>query len=319
VRCANYNRSAFFEEEIVQRSTLLLLLILAACPAVAQQAKPDVCPRDDAAFGEVQKKASANDSVAQTALASCYDLGLHVQPNGRESIRLLTEAAGEGYAHAQYEIGRIYLYGRGIPADYSKALVWETKAAEQGDARAQRDLAFMYERGFGVPVDPAKAAEWNRKAAANGNSEAQIQLARALDQGSGINKDQDQSREWYAKAAAQDHPQAQLELARQLAQKGDCSNAIRWYERSAAHRETTAMYELGKLYLTHKCGADSEQALEWFTIGFWAGSNDCKLEADKLARALPAAARKRAILAADKWFKSNHTAEEKDDDAEEKH
>jgi hypothetical protein len=79
------------------------------------------------------------------------------------------------------------------------------------------------------------------------------------------------------------------------------------------------MYELGKLYLDHKCSGDSEQALIWFTIGFWAGSNDSKLEADKLARALPAAARKRALLAADKWFKSNPAAEEKDDDAEEKH
>jgi len=302
----------------VRKTALFIFLILASWSAHGQQAKSDVCPRDDAAFAEAQKKASANDPAAQTALASCYDLGLHVQPNGKESIRLLTEAAGEGYAHAQYEIGRIYLYGRGIPADYSKALVWETTAAEHGDSRAQRDLAFMYERGFGVPVDPAKAAEWNRKAAANGNSEAQLQLARALDQGSGIKKDQDQARRWYAKAAAQNQAQAQLELARQSSQKGDCNNAIGWYRRSAAHGETTAMYELGKLYLDRKCSGDSEQALIWFTIGFWAGSNDCKLEAEKLARALPPAARKQAELAADKWFKSNHAAQEKDDDAEEK-
>lgn len=323
-RPANYNRTAFFEEEIVRKTALFISLILGSkvlgsWAAQAQEAKPDICPRDDAAFARMQKKASANDPVAQTALASCYDLGLHVQPNGKESIRLLTEAADAGYAHAQYEIGRIYLYGRGIPADYAKALVWESKAAEQGDPRAQRDLAFMYERGFGVPIDPAKAAEWNRKAAANGNSEAQLQLARALDQGSGISKDQNQAQQWYAKAAAQDDPEAQLELARQFARKADCSQAVRWYERSAAHGETTAMYELGKLYLDHKCSGDSKQALIWFTIGFWAGSNDCKLEADKLARALPAATRKRARFAADKWFKSNPAAEEKDDDAEEKH
>jgi TPR repeat protein len=299
-------------------SLILGSKVLGSWAAQAQSAKPDICPRDDSAFAVVKKMVSENDPAAQTALASCYDLGLHVQPNGRESIRLLTEAAEKGYAHAEYEIGRIYLYGRGIPADYAKALVWETRAAEQGDPRAQRDLAFMYERGFGVPADPAKAAEWNRKAAANGNSEAQLQLARALDQGSGLKKDQNQSRQWYAKAAAQDQPEAQLELARQLAQKGDCSNAIRWYQRSAAHGETTAMYELGRLYLDHKCSGDSEQALIWFTIGFWAGSNDCKFEAEKLARALSPAARNQAELAADKWFKSNHAAQEKDDDAEEK-
>ncbi|HEU5413699.1 MAG TPA: tetratricopeptide repeat protein [Candidatus Angelobacter sp.] len=299
-------------------SLILGSKILGSCAAQAQEAQPDICPRDDSAFADVQKKASANDPVAQTALASCYDLGLHVQANGKESIRLLTKAAEKGYAHAEYEIGRIYLYGRGIPADYAKALVWETRAAEQGDPRAQRDLAFMYERGFGVPADPAKAAEWNRKAAGNGNSEAQLQLARALDQGSGINKNQHQARQWYAKAAAQDQPEAQLELARQLAQKGDCSNAIRWYQRSAAHGETTAMFELGWLYLEHKCAGDSEKALEWFTIGARSGSKECASEVEKLSRSLPAAGRKRAQLAAAKWMKSNPAAEE-DDDAEEKH
>ena len=90
------------------------------------------------------------------ALAICYDLGMHVKPDGKESIRWITKAANQGYAPAEYELGRIYLYGRGIPVDYAQALIWERKAAEQGDPRAQRDLAFMYERGFGVAADPAK-------------------------------------------------------------------------------------------------------------------------------------------------------------------
>jgi TPR repeat protein len=34
-------------------------------------------------------------------------------------------------------LGRIYLYGRGVPPDYSKALVRERKAADQGDPRAR--------------------------------------------------------------------------------------------------------------------------------------------------------------------------------------
>ncbi|HMC31353.1 MAG TPA: tetratricopeptide repeat protein, partial [Candidatus Angelobacter sp.] len=104
--------------------------------AALQADRPDVCPQEDKDFAVIQQRAETKDPVAQTALASCYDLGQHVQPDGKESIRLLTEAASEGYAPAQYEIGRIYLYGRGIPADYAKALRWERKAAEQGDSRA---------------------------------------------------------------------------------------------------------------------------------------------------------------------------------------
>src|SRR4029077_19530155 len=169
-----------------------------------QADRSNVCPREAKDFAVIQQRAETKDPVAQTALSSCYDLGQHVQPDGKESIRLLTEAAGQGYAPAQYEIGRIYLYCRGMPADYAKALLWERKAAEQGDPRAQRDLAFMYERGFGVAADPAQAAAWNGKAAAQGEPEAQLHLAQALDEGKGVRKDTEAASRWYAKAARQD-------------------------------------------------------------------------------------------------------------------
>ena len=86
-----------------------------------------------------------------------------MKPDGKESISWTTKAANQGYVPAEYELGRIYLYGRGIPVDYAQALIWERKAAEQGDPRAQRDLAFMYERGFGVAADPAKQPSGTRR------------------------------------------------------------------------------------------------------------------------------------------------------------
>jgi TPR repeat protein len=284
--------------------------------ACGQEARAPVCPRDNADFAAVQKKAETKDPEAQTALASCYDLGMHVQPNGKESIRLLTEAAGQGYAPAEYELGRIYLYGRGVPADYAQALQWESKAAEQGDARAQRDLAFMYERGFGVTADPAQAADWNRKAAAQGNAEAQLHLAKALDEGTGVNKDAKEARQLYAQAARQENPEAQMELARESAGQGNCPVAVHWYEEAAGHGQAQAMYELGRLYLS-KCGTDRERAFKWFTIGAKFGSDESKKEADRLAKVIPAARRKRAEIAAAKWIE-NHPGSEKEEDEEEK-
>src|SRR5579864_7743286 len=223
---------------------LFALTIISFSVAGAQAGKSDVCPRDDKDFMAVQQRAGSNDPAAQMALASCYDLGLHVQPDGKESIRWITKAGNQGYGPAEYELGRIYLYGRGINIDYAQALLWERKAAEQGDPRAQRDLAFMYERGFGVAADPAKAAEWNQKAAAQGNAEAQLHLAKALDEGAGVNKDAKEAREWYGKAARQEQPAAQLELARQSAGQGNCPVAAHWYEEAAGHGEAQAMYEL---------------------------------------------------------------------------
>ncbi len=284
--------------------------------AAPQADRSNVCPREAKDFVVIQQRAETKDPVAQTALASCYDLGQHVQPNGKESIRLLTEAAGQGYAPAEYEIGRIYLYGRGIPVDYAKALLWERKAAEQGDSRAQNDLAFMYERGFGVPADPAQAAEWNRKAATQGQPEAQLHLAQALDQGTGVSKNPAEAERWYEAAARHEQPAAQLELARKFAQVSDCAQAIHWYKEAAAHGQAAAMYELGKLYLTPKC-ANRSRAFTWFTIGARFRSAESQAEADRLEQALTPPERKHARLVAERWIKQ-HPGSEKDEDEEEK-
>jgi uncharacterized protein len=293
------------------------LVIAAGTLAHASQQK-NICPRDDADFTTAQRQAEMKDAAAQTALASCYDLGMHVPPNGKESIRLLGEAADQGYAPAEYQLGRIYLYGRGIPADYAKALVWEQKAADQGDPRAQRDLAFMYERGLGVPADPALAAEWNRKAAAQGNAEAQLQLARALDQGSGVNKNPAEARRWYAKAAGTEEPAAQLALARKALAQGNCTGAIHWYTEAAEHGAPEAMFGLGDLYKGGKCPRNSERALLWFTLGSRFGMEQSKTQADKIASTLPASTRKRVSSRAEEWIKAHPGAQKEEDEEEER-
>src|SRR5262249_15996805 len=127
----------------------LTLLVASGVASLSQSSGQDVCPRDEAAFAKIRQSAEARDPATETTLTSYYDLGLHVQPDGKESIRWLQEAANQNYAPAKYELDRIYLYGRGVPADYTKAAQWERKAAGHGDPRAQRDLAFMYERSFG--------------------------------------------------------------------------------------------------------------------------------------------------------------------------
>ena len=295
----------------------LLAIAIMGCGVVrSQETRNPACPREDTGFVTVQEKVEAKDPVAETTLASCYDLGMHVKPDGKESIRLLTEAANQGYAPAEYELGRIYLYGRGIPVDYAQALIWERKAAEQGDPRAQRDLAFMYERGFGVAADPAQAAEWNRKAAMQGNAEAQLHLAKGLDEGVGVSKDAEEARKWYAKAARQEQPAAQLELARESAGLGNCPVAVHWYEEAAGHGQAQAMYELGKLFLG-RCGPAKDKAFKWFTIGARFGSQESKAEADRLATAMPEARKKHAEIAAAKWVKE-HPGSDKEEDEEEK-
>jgi TPR repeat protein len=296
------------------RVFLFAIAIMGLGTAYSQETRTPVCPHDEKDFTAIQQRADSNDPAAQTTLAGCYDLGMHVKPDGKESIGWLTKAANQGYAPAEYELGRIYLYGRGTPIDYAQALLWDRKAAEKGDPRAQRDLAFMYERGFGVAADPAQAAEWNRKAAMQGNAEAQLHLAKGLEEGVGVSKDSEEARKWYAKAARQEQPAAQLELARESAGQGNCGVAVHWYEEAAGHGQAQAMYELGRLYLS-RCGPDKEQAFTWFTIGARFGSAESKSQADKLRAAMTAIRRKHAETAAAKWIRE-HPGSDKEEDEE---
>ena len=69
-------------------------------------------------------------------------------------------------ANAQYNLGKAYDYGTGVPKDHTKAVYWYRRAAEQGHANAQFYLGTAYEYGIGVQQDDVQAADWYRKAAA---------------------------------------------------------------------------------------------------------------------------------------------------------
>jgi TPR repeat protein len=75
-------------------------------------------------------------------------------------------AAGHGFAAAQYELGRWYENGIGVPQDYSEAVKWYRLAADQGYADAQLNLGRMYAAGHGMPQDYMSAYMWLNLAAA---------------------------------------------------------------------------------------------------------------------------------------------------------
>jgi TPR repeat protein len=295
-----------------------ILFLCASAYCQKKETEKGECPVLRNEFDRLEKRAKAGNPQAQTVLASCYELGRNVKPNGLETIRWLKLAAEQGYAPAEYELGRMYLYGRGIPADYQQALLWETKASLQGERSAQRDLAFMYERGLGVPPDPREAALWNRKAAEQGEPQAQVHLAEALETGSGVPENPAEARVRYLKAARQGVARAQLRVAQIYAADAaaTCRTALVWYRQAAAGGETQAMYESGKLYQTTKCGPDLLSAFVWFRIGGRFGSKESQSEAEKVASSLSPAQKKSAELRVERWIKGHSGAQKEEDEKE---
>jgi len=63
-------------------------------------------------------------------------------------VRWYRQAAQQGSAPAQFNLGRMYSEGRGVVKNESEALKWFTLAAEQGDPDARaRVKAVVKEQG----------------------------------------------------------------------------------------------------------------------------------------------------------------------------
>ena len=128
----------------------------------------------------------SNSSVLQPNLAVNQAVGEVVLQKGNEAVRRkdyaeamrwYREAADQGSAVAQINIGSLYQNGWGVARDYVEAMGWYRKAADRGNALAQNHIGLLYQNGWGVPQDSAEAQVWMQKAAAAGDADAKKWLA----------------------------------------------------------------------------------------------------------------------------------------------
>ena len=108
----------------------------------------------------------------QFNLGVMYDRGKGVPENDKTAVSWFTLAAEQGNANAQYNLGVMYANGDGVPENDKTAVKWFTLAAEQGSANAQDYLGFMYEYGDGVLTDTKRAYMWYNLGSYNGRETA---------------------------------------------------------------------------------------------------------------------------------------------------
>ena len=102
---------------------------------------------------------------------------------------MVSKAADQGIATAQFNLGVVYANGRGVPTGRHAAVAWYRQAADQGHADAQYNLGSMYYKGAGLPQDFTQAVAWYRKAADQGNATAQYNLGVVYANGRGVPQD----------------------------------------------------------------------------------------------------------------------------------
>ncbi len=136
-----------------------------------------------------RQAAEEGDAIGQNNLGDLYRSGLGVEQDYEEAVRWYRKAADQGLGKAQSNVGIMYYDGKGVAKDYKEAAKWFRKAAEQGYDFDQYFLGSMYYSGRGVEQDYFEAAYWYRKAAQQGNIWAQNELGQMYNYGLGVAQD----------------------------------------------------------------------------------------------------------------------------------
>ena len=202
----------------------------------------------------LRQAAEQGNANAQNNLGAMYATGQGVPQDDREAVKWYRMAAEQGDAYAQYNLGFAYANGEGVPEDDREAVKWYRMAAEQGLANAQYNLGVSYANGEGVPEDDREAVKWYRMAAEQGLANAQNNLGSAYANGQGVPQDDREAVKWYRMAAEQENANAQDNLGFMYANgRGvprDDREAVKWSRMAAEQGLANAQDNLGASYAT---------------------------------------------------------------------
>lgn len=222
-----------------------------------------------------QKSATQGNGCALYRLGNMYENGLGgLGKDSTRALKLYQDAVERLIAlkddvFAQFNLGRMYSEGQGVPKDEKQGFACFEKAANHGHARAEYNLGVMHTHGQGVPKDDKKAKSWFERAANHGDVGAQYALGIVYSSGKDVPKDYKQAMFWYEKAAKQEHAGAQYALGAIYANghgvAKDDRQALAWFERAANHGDAEAQFNVGVRYENGQgVPKDDKQAIVWF-------------------------------------------------------
>jgi TPR repeat protein len=165
------------------------------------------------ALVQFREAADQGHALAQYNLGVMYERAQGVKKDDARAVLWYRKAAEQGFASAQFNLGNMYRAGWGVPRDFAEGLKWLRKAAEQGNIRASLVVGLMYADGQGAAKDYTESVKWLRVAADQGDAEAQRLLGVMYEFGGGVPKNLAEAAEWYGKAANQGDAEAKSKLA----------------------------------------------------------------------------------------------------------
>lgn len=144
--------------------------------------------------------AKNNNPHGQYLLAQYCQYGM--PPDLETAHQLYREAAAQGLAAAQWQLGLQYRFGQGTPTDTTQAINHLRAAAQQGYIPAYTPLAELI-----LPTAPDEAVHWFQQAAQENDHKAHAALADIYLQGKHLERNHELALRHAEAAAAERHPE----------------------------------------------------------------------------------------------------------------
>ena len=138
-------------------------------------------------------------SLAAYQLGKCWRDGRGVLPDDEQAELWFRRVAEAGYDFSQYAFGKLLENQKRM----GEAVCWYEKAAVQGNSWAAYRLGKLYLEGKDIPKDVSKAVECLTDSAEHGNQYAQYTLGKLYLTGQDVKQDRERAWEYFSQSAEQ--------------------------------------------------------------------------------------------------------------------
>ncbi len=225
-----------------------------------EKSKPLVEQADKFLFGEgvapdVQKARDLyyearklGNTTAMKRLAAMYRRGLLGSADPIKAFELVLEAASLNDPSAQSELASLYLKGEGVLQSREKAKIWLEKASGNGYVLANILLAEMLSTENATPEEKKLAEEYLKKAQMQSSPQNLYTISYAYARGARLPKSSEKAAYWAKLAAERGEPNAAYWLGGYLWQKGDVSQALKYFNQAADQGIEESALAAGHIY-----------------------------------------------------------------------
>ena len=204
------------------------------------------------------------------SVVATYEFTVYKQETEAETIARVRQEAESGNAQSQFNLGRIYYTGYGVPVDEAEARKWFCEAAKQDHPIAKSQCGGMMYNGQGGPADTVQAMAYLQDSAAKGDPYGEALYGFFVisdDTHAGrVDQPEPEAIAYLEKAAADGQAVAQAALGSIVYFYGtngavqDVPRAVAYLRQCSAQNIPLCMGMMGMMYVSGQDGVTKDQA-----------------------------------------------------------